>query len=141
MSKIGEGILEVQWCGVIHHGWDFRILEFPGKGISVLGLDGVLSINRVITIGNDRCLNAGNVGKQRIVALPRFPAKTAFFRQKRKLFQQYGGLQGVQPAVDAHQRMPMLDFLAVHPDLAHLFGKGIIGAKDSTAVSVTAQRF
>ena len=62
-----------------------------------------------------------------------------FFFKNRQLGQQDGGLQGVQPAVDAHTNVVVAPVLTVPGDLAHDFGQFVVIGEEGAAIAIAAQ--
>ena len=146
------GGLEVQGDRIIDRRRHALFLQMGRQGVPVVMLDRVLGPVGDVARGHVR--HGGDVGAQAVVVAGG-DAVTPFdlLTEDLQLFDQDGGLDGVQTAVQADAHVQIFgvmveglalevrgDGLAVHPDRIDQLGQVVVIGQHRPAVAVTAQR-
>ena len=134
----GESRLQVQGNRIMYGGGDAMRFQFLLQISPPRCLNGVLGVGTSV-VGLRR--RGGNRARQQLVVGLGHANTNPNFRIKYfELRQQYRSLDGIQPSVNANQRVMISAILPVNADLAHARGQSFIVGKASSTVAIAAQR-
>ncbi len=148
LPQVREHGLKVQRHGVMHRRRNAARLEPRFDLRAIFDFDRVLRVDARTVRRDVRRRNrllaviaaVERVPNQLAIASADAAARLYFLVEDFHLRKEHGGLEGIEPAVDANARMMVATILAVHADLAHHFRELIIVREERTAVAIRAER-
>ena len=118
----------MQWLGVVGYGRNVGGFELGLQFIAVGTEKGVLGKYAGGAFGHDMQIYVREIclEQEGIVSGGNLLTLSFFFRELLEGSEEHGGLEGIQPAIEAHDGVMMFAGLAVHADLAKGFGEAVI---------------
>ncbi len=121
MAEVREDGLEMERDRVVGDGGDVLVCEAPVKGVTVVGEDGVLSVDGSVPFG-DGWKGERSAGEVLVVGVGDRLTLGDFVVKDIELGENDGCLEGVESPVDAEDGVMVFFCLAVDADLPHAFG-------------------